>query len=147
MLDVVIAPVGGGGLLSGTAISVKAISPTTNVIAAEPVNANDAYQSFLAGKIIPAQNPMTICDGLLTSLGELTFPIIKRKVDDIYLASEQEIMRALTLIWERMKIIVEPSAAVSLAIVLANLNYFKGKKVGIILSGGNVDFKSISAYF
>ena len=142
-LDVVMTPVGGGGLLSGTAIAVSAISPKTHVIAAEPERADDAYRSFHAGRIIPADNPDTIADGLLTSLGDLTFPIIKRYVKDIVTVTEEGIVEAMRTIWERMKIIVEPSAAVPLAAVFTKRTRFPGKRIGVILSGGNVDLANL----
>jgi threonine dehydratase len=138
-LDVVLAPVGGGGLLSGTAIAVTSISPGTAVIGAEPEQADDAYRSFQKGEIVPAVNPDTIADGLRTSLGSLTFPIIKRHVKEIMTVSEEAIVKAMRHIWERMKIIVEPSAAVPLAAVLSRGKDLKGRRIGIILSGGNVD--------
>jgi threonine dehydratase len=138
-LDMVMTPVGGGGLLSGTAIAVGALSPKTHVVAAEPERADDAFRSFRAGKIIPADNPDTIADGLRTSLGDLTFPIIKRYVRDIFTVSEEGIIVAMRTIWERMKIIVEPSAAVPLGVLLARGPEFSGKRIGLILSGGNVD--------
>ncbi len=137
--EAIIAPVGGGGLLSGTAITAKSQKPGIKVYAAEPEGADDAYRSFKAGKIIPSKNPDTICDGLLTSLGELNFEIISQYVDDIFTANDEEIKAAMRLIWERMKIIVEPSSAVPLAVVLTNKELFAGKKIAIILSGGNVD--------
>jgi len=138
-LDIVMTPVGGGGLLSGTALAVSALSPKTQVIAAEPERADDAYRSFHAGRIIPSDNPDTIADGLRTSLGDLTFPIIKKYVRDIVTVSEEGIVMAMRLIWERMKIIVEPSAAVTLGALLTKAPQFSGKRIGIILSGGNVD--------
>jgi len=138
-LDVMMAPVGGGGLLSGTAISAKSLNPKIKVIAGEPENANDAYLSFNAGKLIPSKNPQTVADGLKTSLGDLNFYIIMDKVDSILTVSESEIISAMRMIWERMKIIIEPSCAVPFAAVLANPALFEGKNVGIILSGGNVD--------
>ncbi len=138
-LDIVMAPVGGGGLLSGTAIAVGALSPKTHVVAAEPEKADDAFRSFRAGKIIYADNPQTIADGLRTSLGDLTFPIIKRRVKDIFTVSEEGIVGAMRTIWERMKIIVEPSAAVPLGVLLDRRPEFSGKRIGVILSGGNVD--------
>ena len=144
-LDFVIVPVGGGGLISGTAIVVTTRSPKTRVIGAEPELANDAYLSFKKRKLIRIENQRTICDGLLTSLGKLTFPIILDNVNDIYTATEQSILQALKYIWERMKIIVEPSAAISLAIMLEHPDIFKNKKIGLILSGGNVDIKTIAA--
>lgn len=142
-LDMVMVPVGGGGLLSGTAIAVSALSPSTQVIAAEPERANDAYRSFHAGKIIPIDHPDTIADGLRTSLGELTFPIIRKHVSDIITVSEELILAGMRLIWERMKIIVEPSAAVALGALLEASSRFSGKRIGIILSGGNVDLANL----
>ncbi|HSG68649.1 MAG TPA: pyridoxal-phosphate dependent enzyme [Bacteroidales bacterium] len=137
--DIVMAPVGGGGLLSGTALATKYISPGTKVIAAEPEMANDAYRSFHEGRFVPSENPKTIADGLLTSLGTLTYPIIQEYVDDIVTCSEEYIIKAMRLIWERMKIVIEPSSAVPLAAILEGKLDVKGKTVGIILSGGNVD--------
>jgi threonine dehydratase len=142
-LDIVMAPVGGGGLLSGTAISVKAITPETKVIAVEPANADDAFRSFYSGKIIPSVNPDTIADGLLTSLGTLTFAIIREKVDDIVTVKESSIVEAMRMIWERMKIVVEPSGAVPLAALIEKKIDFTGKRIGIILSGGNVDLNRL----
>ncbi|NVL92412.1 MAG: pyridoxal-phosphate dependent enzyme [Desulfobacterales bacterium] len=142
-LDIVMAPVGGGGLLGGTAIAVSAISPQTLIIAAEPERADDAYRSFHAGRIIPANNPDTIADGLRTTLGDLTFPIIRRYVKDILTVSEEGIVQAMRYIWERMKIIVEPSAAVPLGALLARHMEFPGKRIGVILSGGNVDLEHL----
>ncbi len=138
-LDIVIAPVGGGGLLSGTAIATKGVNKNIAVIAAEPLNADDAYRSFKAGELIASTNPNTICDGLLTSLSDLTFSIIQNNVDMILTAKEETIKMAMRTIWERMKIIIEPSSAVPLAIILENPEIFKDKKVGVIISGGNVD--------
>ena len=143
-LDIVITPVGGGGLLSGTSLAVKYQHPQIKVIAAEPEGADDAYRSFKSGKLIPSVNPDTIADGLLTSLSERTFNIISQFVDDIFTASDAEILEAMHLIWERMKIIIEPSSAVALAIILKNKEYFAGKRLGIIFSGGNVDLKKFS---
>jgi threonine dehydratase len=142
-LDIVMAPVGGGGLLGGTAIVVSAISPRTLIIAAEPERADDAYRSFHAGRIVPANNPDTIADGLRTTLGDLTFPIIRRYVKDILTVSEEGIIQAMRYIWERMKIIVEPSAAVPLGALLAGHTEFPGKRMGVILSGGNVDLEHL----
>lgn len=138
-LDILMAPVGGGGLLSGTAISAKYLLPKIQVIAAEPAGADDAYRSFYSQTLIPSVTPKTIADGLLTSLGNLTFPIILNNVDQIVTVSEEKIVEAMRLIWERMKIIIEPSSAVPLAAILENKVDVKSKKVGIILSGGNVD--------
>jgi threonine dehydratase len=138
-LDVIIAPIGGGGLLSGTAISAKARSPRIRVLGAEPEMADDAYRSMQAGYIIPSENPQTIADGLLTSLGELTFPIIKNRVDEIVTVSEIAIISAMKFIWERTKIIIEPSAAVPVGLLWERKIDLTGLRVGIILSGGNVD--------
>ncbi len=141
--DIIMVPVGGGGLLSGTALTTKYLSPGTRVIAAEPEMADDAYRSFYEGRLIPSNNPKTIADGLLTSLGSLTYPIIREYVDDIVTVSEEGIIKAMRLIWERMKIVIEPSSAVPLAAVLENKIDIKGKTVGIILSGGNVDLDGL----
>jgi threonine dehydratase len=138
-LDIIMAPVGGGGLLGGTALTTHYLSPKTEVIAGEPAGADDAFQSFQAGKIIPQSRPNTIADGLLTSLGVLNFELIQNYVADILLATDPQIIEAMRLIYERMKIVIEPSCAVPLAALLANQDRFAGKKVGIILSGGNVD--------
>lgn len=138
-LDVVMAPVGGGGLLSGTALSTKALLPNALVVAAEPAGADDAFRSFYSQTLHPSVSPRTIADGLLTSLGSLTFPIILNEVDEIVTVSEEAIVAAMRMVWERMKIIIEPSSAVPLAAILENKCVVKGKKVGIILSGGNVD--------
>lgn len=138
-LDVVMAPVGGGGLLSGTALTTKALLPNARVIAAEPAGADDAFRSFYSKTLHPSVAPKTIADGLLTSLGSLTFPIVLANVDQVVTVSEEGIVAAMRMIWERMKIIIEPSSAVPLAAILENKIDVKGKKVGIILSGGNVD--------
>jgi threonine dehydratase len=138
-VEMVMAPVGGGGLLSGTSLTVKALSSDIRVIGAEPAGADDAYRSFHSGVLVPSVEPVTIADGLLTSLSERTFSIIRSKTDDILTASEESIRRALHLIMQRMKIVVEPSAAVPLAVVLDHPEVFTGKKVAIILSGGNLD--------
>jgi threonine dehydratase len=138
-LDIVMAPVGGGGLMSGTAIAARAMLPDAKVIAVEPANADDACRSFYSGAIVPSVHPDTIADGLLTSLGTLTFRIIKDKVHDVVTVTEEQIIAAMRMIWERMKIIVEPSGAVPFAAVLGNRTNCRGKRVGIILSGGNVD--------
>jgi len=138
-LDVVMAPVGGGGLLSGTALAVKALAPDARVIAAEPAGADDAARSLAAGRIIPSVDPDTVADGLLTSLGERNFPIIKEHVSAIWTVGDPDIISAMRLIWERMKIVIEPSAAVCPAAVLARPGEAAGLRIGIILSGGNVD--------
>ena len=142
-LNVVMAPVGGGGLLSGTAISTKTLLPQAQVFGAEPEQADDAYCSFKGGVFVPSVNPDTIADGLLTSLGELTFPLIRQFVDDILTVSENGIKAAMELIWERMKIVVEPSSAVPLAAVFEHPEFFYKKRVGVILSGGNVDLNRL----
>lgn len=141
-LDTVVVPVGGGGLLSGTALAVKSMFPDTKVIAAEPEIANDAYLSLKAGEIVPIEKTTTIADGLRTSLGDLTFPIIQSHVDEIVTVSESSILSAMKSIWERMKIVVEPSSAVPLAALLSEKIDAEGKRVGIILTGGNVDLLS-----
>lgn len=141
--DYIVAPVGGGGLLSGTALSAAYFGKNIRVIAAEPAGADDALKSFNSKTFIPQRDPKTIADGLLTSLGTITFPIILEHVHQILTASDTEIIAAMKLIWERMKIIVEPSSAVTLAIILRNKEIFADKKVGIILSGGNVDLTKL----
>lgn len=142
-LDVVMAPVGGGGLLSGTAIAVSALSPRTRIIAAEPEGADDAYRSLLAGRIIPSVHPQTIADGLLTSLGTLTFPIIQKLVEQIITVSEEAILSAMRFTWERAKLIIEPSAAVPLAVFWEAKVDLKGLRIGVILSGGNVSLDQL----
>jgi threonine dehydratase len=137
--DVIIAPVGGGGLLSGTSLSAYYFSPETEVFAGEPEGAADAILSLRNGKIEKAPYVKTIADGLLTYLGDKTFQIISKHVKDIFTVSDEEIIAAMRLMWERMKMVVEPSGAVVLAAVLKNKEVFKDKKVGIIISGGNVD--------
>lgn len=138
-LDMVFTPVGGGGLLSGTAITVAETSPQTLVIGVEPENANDAFLSFKTGQLVLPNNPNTIADGLRTSLNDLTFPIILRHVTDIVTVSEEAIMKALRFAWDTMKIVIEPSSAVPLAAILENLVDVHEKRVGVVLSGGNVD--------
>jgi len=142
-LDVIMAPVGGGGLLSGTAIVTTALAPATQVIAAEPEAADDAYRSLQAGRIVPALDPRTIADGLRTSLGELTFAIIQRHVQQIVTVSEAAISSAMRHVWERMKIVIEPSAAVPIAALLERKIDLTGKRIGVILSGGNVDLDTL----
>jgi len=142
-LDVVMTPVGGGGLLSGTVISVAALSPTTRVVAAEPEGADDAFRSLQEGRIVPSVNPQTVCDGLLTSLGTLTFAIIREGVERIVTVADASTIAAMRHIWERMKIVIEPSAAVTLGALLAGTLAVSGLRVGIILSGGNVDLSAL----
>ncbi|MCF8379188.1 MAG: pyridoxal-phosphate dependent enzyme [Bacteroidales bacterium] len=142
-LNIIMAPVGGGGLLSGTALSTSYFSPGTKVIAAEPKGADDAYRSFVSKSFVPSLKPNTVADGLLTSLGSLTFPIIIDNVHSILTVKEESIIKAMKLTWERMKIIIEPSSAVPLAAVLENHDLFATKRVGIIISGGNVDLDAL----
>jgi threonine dehydratase len=146
-LDMVMTPVGGGGLLSGTAITVSSLSPGTRIVAAEPEGADDAFRSLREGRIVPSVNPETIADGLLTSLGDKTFPVIRRHVERIVTVSDTGIVEAMRRIWERAKIVVEPSAAVTLAAILEDRLDVRGLRVGIILSGGNVDLGRLSELF
>lgn len=143
-LDAVVVPCGGGGLLSGTAIIVKARSPRTLVVGAEPKNADDAARSIIEGKIVPSGDPKTVADGLRTSLGNRNFQVIRKYVDSIVSATEAEIVEATRFVWERLKIVVEPSSAVPVAAILNGEVAAKGKRIGVILSGGNVD---ASAFF
>lgn len=142
-LDVVIAPVGGGGLLSGTSIAATETKKGIRVIAAEPEMADDAFRSLKSGEIIPSVNPKTVADGLLTSLGVLTFPIIKERVEQIVTVSEAGIIEAMKFVWERAKIIIEPSAATVIAVLWEKKIDLSGLKVGAILSGGNVDLEKL----
>jgi threonine dehydratase len=142
-LDVIITPVGGGGLLSGTALTVKYFASSIKVIGAEPELADDAFRSMESGYIEPPLPPSSIADGLLSSLGDKTFPIMQELVSEIITVSDQDILAAMRLIWERLKIIVEPSGAVGFAAVLKRKSEFFNKKVGIILSGGNVDLHKL----
>jgi threonine dehydratase len=142
-LDLIITPVGGGGLLSGTAIAAKGIKPNIRVIAGEPEMADDAYRSMKEAKIVPSANPKTIADGLLTSLGSLTFPIIREHVEQIVTVSEQGIIDSMKFIWERAKIIIEPSAAVAVGVLWEQKIDLSGLKIGVILSGGNVDLNKL----
>ena len=138
-LDLVLTPIGGGGLAAGTALTVKSRAPGARMVAVEPEGADDAYRSFRAGERLPSVAPKTIADGLLTSLGVRNFALVQRLVDDIVTVGEAAIVRAMRLIWERMKIIVEPSAAVPLSALVENRIDVRGLRVGIVLSGGNVD--------
>jgi threonine dehydratase len=146
-LDYIVAPVGGGGLLSGTLLSTHYFSPSTIVYAAEPEGAADAILSIKSGQIEKAPFVNTIADGLMTTLGDKTLPIIKEYVKDVLLASDDEIKAAMRLVYERMKIVVEPSAVVSLAVVLKNKDLFAGKRVGVIFTGGNVDLGKLGEWF
>lgn len=146
-LDMVIAPVGGGGLLSGTSLGIHHFSPQTKVYAGEPEGAADAVLSFRSGIIEKAPYIDTIADGLLTSLGDLTLPIIRQLVTDILTVSDHEIIASLRLVYERLKIVVEPSCVVTLAAVLRYPDIFQNKRVGLILTGGNVDLTKLSGWF
>jgi len=142
-LDVILTPVGGGGLLAGSGIAAKELSSSCKIIAGEPERADDAYRSLKSGKIETNENYDTIADGLRTNLGDINFPIIQKYVDGIILVSEEEIVAAMRLIWERMKIIIEPSCAVPFAAVLKNKETFANQKIGIVLTGGNVDLSKL----
>ena len=142
-LDLMMCPVGGGGLLAGTAVAAKSMRPNVKVIAAEPENADDAAQSFRAGRVIHTEKKFTIADGLRTNVGEPNFAIIKRYVDDIVTVSEDAIISAMRTIWETMKIVVEPSAAVPFAAIQDRKIDVAEKRVGIILTGGNVDLDAL----
>ncbi len=146
-LDHIIAPVGGGGLLSGTLLAAHYFSPSTTVYAGEPEGAADAVLSIRSKKIVTASYVKTIADGLMTTLGDQTFPVINEYVKDVLTVSDEEIIAALKLVYERMKIVVEPSGVVTLAALLKNPDLFRGKKVGIIFSGGNVDLGKLGEWF
>jgi threonine dehydratase len=140
-LDLVLCPVGGGGLASGTAIAVKGRSPSTRVFGAEPERADDARRSLATGRIEPSNDPQTVADGLRTSLGTRTFAALRRHLDGVVTATEAETLDAMRFVWERLKLVIEPSAAVPVAPVLQRRLDVQGLKVGIILSGGNVDIE------
>jgi threonine dehydratase len=142
-LDMVVAPIGGGGMISGTCLTLSTLAPETKIIAAEPEQADDAYRSFKAGHIIADDAPKTIADGLLVPLKDLTWHFVKTHVSEIYTASEQEIIDAMKLTWKHLRVVMEPSCAVPLAIVLKNPEAFRGKRVGIIITGGNVDLDKL----
>jgi threonine dehydratase len=142
-LDLVMCPIGGGGLLSGTAVAAKSMRPNVKVIAVEPQNVDDAAQSFRAGRIIHTEKKFTIADGLRTNVGEPNFAVIRRYVDDIVTVSEEAIISAMRTIWETMKIIIEPSAAVTYAAIVEGKIDIAGRRVGIILTGGNVDLDAL----
>ena len=142
-LDIIMCPVGGGGLLAGTALTARAINRRCKVIGSEPKAADDAYRSLRDGFIHPSVQPKTIADGLLTSLGTMNFEIIREHVDEILTVEEASIVAAMRLVWERMKIIIEPSSAVPLAAIMENKEKFLGQKVGIIVSGGNVELTNL----
>jgi threonine dehydratase/serine racemase len=144
-LDAVIAPIGGGGLMAGTCIAAKGLKPDIRVFAAEPAGADDAARSMAAGELLGQTNPDTICDGLLTSLGRHTWPIVRDHVEHIYTATDPRIVEAMRLVWQRMKIIIEPSSAVAMAVILSD--EFKAlpglQRIGVILSGGNVSLRRL----
>jgi threonine dehydratase len=142
-LDLIIVPVGGGGLLCGTAVAAKGARPGIRVIAAEPAGADDAARSFAAGRIIPLEKASTVADGLRTSLGERNFPLIRQHVDEVVTVSEESIVAAMRRIWEVLKIIIEPSCAVPYAAIMEQKIDVSGKRVGIILTGGNVDLDAL----
>lgn len=142
-LDVIIAPVGGGGLLSGTSIAAMEIKKGIRVIAGEPEMADDAFRSMQTGAIIPPVNPKTIADGLLTSLGDLTFPIIQKRVEQIVTVSEAGIIASMKFVWERVKIIIEPSSAVAIGVLWEKKIDLSRLKIGVIISGGNVDLEKL----
>lgn len=142
-LDLIVAPVGGGGLVAGTALSAHFFGENCKVFGAEPTIVDDAYRSLRSGKIEGNVSTNTIADGLKTQLGSINFPLIQKYVDDILTVDENEIINAMRLIYERLKIVVEPSSAVALAAVIKNKGYFENKSVGVILSGGNVDLSKL----
>ncbi len=141
--DSVVAPIGGGGMISGTCLTLSNVSPSTKIYAAEPKNADDVYRSFHAGEIIEDDAPDTIADGLKVSMRPRTWHFVSKYVTDVLLVTEEEIIDAMYLIWQRMKIVVEPSSAVALASIIKNKELFAGKRVGVILTGGNVDLKKL----
>lgn len=138
-LDILVAPVGGGGLISGTAIAARALAPKARVIGAEPSGASDAWESLRQGARVAEMTPETICDGLRGIIGEINFALMREHGVEVLLADDDEIRRAMRLLWERLKLLVEPSSAIVFAAVLRNRERFAGRRVGLILSGGNVD--------
>jgi threonine dehydratase len=142
-LDAVVAPIGGGGMISGTCLTMSNVSPKTEIYAAEPKNADDVYRSFRAGEIIEDDSPQTVADGLKVSMRPRTWHFVSQYVTDVLLASEEEIIDSMYLTWQRMKIVIEPSSAVPLATILKNKEIFAGKRVGVIITGGNVDLKKL----
>ena len=142
-LDAIISPVSGGGLLSGTLISAKGMNPRIKVYGAEPLEAADTYHSLKKGEIVPNKTINTICDGLRAQIGTITFPIIQSHVQEVITLTEEEIIKSMKMIWERMKIIIEPSSSITLSAVLKSKDLFIGKKVGLIISGGNVDLEQL----
>lgn len=147
-IDLLLVPIGGGGLISGCSIAAKGIDPRVKIMGIEPKNADDAFRSFQLGKRLPVENPNTIADGLRTSVGEKTFPIIQKYVDDIITVTEEQIVDAMKFYWERMKLVVEPSGAVPLAGLLSgniDPSLIKNKRIGLIISGGNIDLSDFFA--
>ncbi len=142
-LDAIIAPIGGGGMISGTCLTVSSIAPGVDVYAAEPKNADDAFRSFKAGHIIADDAPETVADGLKVPLKDLTWHFVQNHVTDVFTATEDEIIEAMKLTWKRMKIVMEPSCAVPLATILKNPDVFRGRRVGVIITGGNVDLDKL----
>ena len=142
-LDAIITPVGGGGLSAGTALVSHYFSPKTKVYAGEPEGAKDTYLSLQNGALTPIDGPSTIADGLLATMGDKNFEIIKEIIEDVFLVTDPKIVGAMRMIWERMKIIIEPSAAVPVAAILDNRSVFEGQRVGVIISGGNVDLSKL----
>ena len=142
-LDCVVAPIGGGGMISGTCLTLSTLAPEVQIIAAEPEQADDAYRSFKAGHIIADDAPTSIADGLLVPLKERTWHFVSKHVSEIYTASDKEIIDAMKLAWKHLRIVMEPSSAVPLATVLKNPDAFKGKRVGLIVTGGNVDLDKL----
>jgi threonine dehydratase len=138
-LDMLVAPIGGGGMISGSCLTLATLAPECRVIAAEPEQADDAYRSFKAGHIIADDAPKTVADGLLVPLKELTWHFVSNHVSEIYTASEAEIVAAMKLVWKHLRVVMEPSSAVPLAVILKHPEAFAGKRVGIVLTGGNVD--------
>ena len=143
-LDMVIAPLGGGGLLSGTAVATRALRPKARVLGAEPAGADDAWRSLQAGRITPVEHPRTVADGLRATIGPLTFAVLRAEVDAVCRVDEKPILDAMRYVWEEMKILIEPSAAVPVAALRKGLAEVRGRRVGIILSGGNVDLDHLS---
>lgn len=142
-LNLVVAPIGGGGMISGTCLTLSTLAPETRIIAAEPEQADDAYRSFKAGHIIADDAPETVADGLKVPLKELTWHFVSNHISDIFTASEQDIIDAMKLTWKYLRIVMEPSSAVPLATILKNSETFKGKRVGVIITGGNVDLDAL----
>ena len=142
-LDAIISPVSGGGLLSGTLISAQGMNPRIKVYGAEPLEADDTFLSLKKGQIVPNKSVNTICDGLRAQIGTITFPIIQSYVQEVITLTEEEIIESMKMIWERMKIVVEPSCSITLSAVLKSRDLFAGKKVGLIISGGNVDLEHL----